>query len=66
MNNEIATKYVAINPANGFHIREATQEEINTFRAANPDPVWEKITRVGEVLINSFNGPGVWYGGAGF
>lgn len=66
MNNEIATKYVAINPANGLHIREATQEEINTFRAVNPDPVWEKITRVGEVLINTYYGPGVWFGGARF
>jgi hypothetical protein len=66
MNNAIATKYVAINPENGLHLREATQAEINAFRAANPNRVWEKATRVGEVLVDTYNGPGIWFGGAGF
>ena len=67
MNNAVTTKYVAIDPANMTRIlRPATELEIKAFRAANPDRVWEQVTRVGDVFIDSNCGPGAWFGGAGF
>jgi hypothetical protein len=45
--------YIAINPENGLHLREARKS-------------FEKMVRVGDVLIDFYTGPGAWFGGAGF
>lgn len=49
---------VAIDPKTGLHLRRATEAEAAQYLG--------KPIRVGEVLIDSYTGPGIWFGGAGF
>jgi hypothetical protein len=60
--------YIAINPENGLHLREATEQEIATYLKINATArkSFEKMVRVGDVLIDFYTGPGAWFGGAGF
>lgn len=50
--------FVAIDPATALHLRAATDAEIAAFAAANPRTAFERPTRVGAVLIDSYMGPG--------
>lgn len=50
--------FVAIDPADGRHIREATEKEIEEYKTHNRRKHFEKPVRVGEVLIDFDNGPG--------
>lgn len=56
------TKYVAIDPKTGLHLREATKDEIKSFCELGA----ESCTRIGDVLVDTYYGPGIWFGGAGF
>lgn len=60
------TKHVAIDPATGLHLRAATSAEVAAFLEQDVHPAFRKAVRVGEVLVDEDNGPGVWFGGAGF
>jgi len=61
------SKMVAIDPRTGLHLREANREEIAVYLG---QPVmhasFRKAVRVGAVLVDQYNGPGIWFGGAGF
>lgn len=61
-------KYVAIDPKTGLHLRDATKEEIKRMRKAHGmyEPGEEPCTLIGDVLIDTYFGPGIWFGGAGF
>ena len=50
--------FVAIDPATALHLRPATSAEIAAFAAANPRTAFERPIRVGDVLIDSYMGPG--------
>ena len=50
--------FVAIDPATALHLRAATDAEIAAFTTANPRTAFERPTRVGDVLIDSYMGPG--------
>ena len=57
-------------------LREATTDEIAAYTAANlaratACPVrrarcFDVAVKVGDVRIDTYTGPGVWFGGAGF
>lgn len=58
---------VAIDPHTGRHVREATPEECDAYlRQECRHPSFRKAVRVGDVLIDTYTGPGIWFGGAGF
>jgi hypothetical protein len=60
-------RFVAVNPSNGLHLRDATDEERAAYLAQPVrHPAFRKVVRVGDVLIDEYAGPGVWFGGAGF
>ncbi len=50
--------FVAIDPATALHLRAATSAEIAAFEAANPRTAFERPIMVGNVLIDSYTGPG--------
>lgn len=50
--------FVAIDPVTALHLRAATDAEVVAFTAANPRTAFERPTRVGDVLIDSYMGPG--------
>lgn len=50
--------FVAIDPVTSLHLRAATDAEIAAFTAANPRTAFERPTRVGAVLVDSYMGPG--------
>jgi len=57
--DQTATRsFVAIDPATALHLRAATDAEVAAFTAANPRTASERPTRVGDVLIDSYTGPG--------
>lgn len=58
------TTYRAFDPRTGTSIRPATPEEIAAYNN-NPAP-FDTPTMVGSVLIDTYTGPGIWFGGAGF
>lgn len=65
--------FKAIDAANGVHLRDATEAEIEAFWAGQTSPrvkrgefTFTVPVLVGAVLIDHYNGPGAWYGGAGF
>jgi hypothetical protein len=61
------TTYIVIDPKSRLHLREATTEEAVEFRKLNPSSTWERATVVSTgALIDTDNGPGLWFGGAGF
>ena len=65
----ITPTFVQIDPKTGCHLGAATPEQIAAY-VAQPcrfnNPVFRRPVLVGEVLIDEYNGPGVWFGGAGF
>lgn len=59
--------FVVIDPSNGLHVRMATQAEILDFLKANPQQAFERPTKVDSgAVVDSYFGPGMWHGGAGF
>lgn len=65
--------YVAIDPATGAHLRNATDAEIaaylaqrQTRPASRQQACFDRPVRVGDVTIYLYTGPGIWFGGAGF
>lgn len=68
------TTFVAIHPTTGAHVRAATGAEVAAFHAGQTNPhyrverpcVFGEPVRVGDVLIDTYTGPGAWFGGAGF
>lgn len=60
-------KMMASDPLTGLHLRLATREETAVYLG---QPVmhasFRKAVRVGDVLVDQYNGPGAWFGGAGF
>lgn len=67
MKTNAASKFVAIDPRTGLHLRAATSEETAAYLA---QPVrhacFRKAVNVGDVLVDEDMGPGIWFGGAGF
>lgn len=55
---QIVRTFVAIDPATALHLRAATDAEVAAFIAANPRTAFERPTMVGDVLIDSYMGPG--------
>ncbi len=58
---------------NGRYIRDASPEEIDAFWNAQPNQrcvrgsfTWAQSVVVDGVQLGYDNGPGMWYGGAGF
>ena len=67
----IPSKFVAVDPRNGVHLREATAEERAAYlaqpcRFPKSPRAFAVPVRVGDVLIDEDTGPGSWHGGAGF
>lgn len=63
----MTTRYVVINPANGLHVRKATETEVTAYLAqAVRSPAFRKPVLVDSVLVDAYQGPGLWFGGAGF
>lgn len=63
--NEVP-RHVAVCPATGVHLREATREERAAYESQSSKAPFDKPVRVGDVLIDVHTGPGLWFGGAGF
>ena len=58
-----APRFVAVDPATGCHVRDATAEEIAEYNAQPCiHPSFRKALRVGDVMIDDYRGPGVHYG----
>ena len=59
---------VAVDPKTGAHLRPANEAEVDAIEAACAGPCWThpNYVRVGDVFVTRYNGPGVWFGGAGF
>jgi hypothetical protein len=62
------TIYMAKDPKDGRHLRKATPAEVAAYKAAQGSrrPAFDEPVRVGDVIIDTYNGPGIWHGGAGF
>lgn len=60
------SKFVAIDPSSGLHLRGATDEERATYLAQPGKAAFRRPVRVGAVLVDEYTGPGAWFGGAGF
>ena len=65
-NIQAASKFVALDPRTALHLREATEAEKAAFLAQPEHPSFRKAIRVGDVLVDEYMGPGLWFGGAGF
>ena len=72
----MTTQFKAYSLIDGCQLRDATQAEVDAYAAANKlraerHPVRratcfnERVT-VGNVAIDTYTGPGIWHGGAGF
>jgi hypothetical protein len=62
------TTMMAVDPRTGCHVRPATPEESAEWERGNAGllrPFWKTVP-VGDVLIEEYAGPGLWFGGAGF
>lgn len=67
MSNATTSKMMAIDPSTGLHVRAATTEEIAAYLVQPVrHPAFRKPVRVGDVLVDEYTGPGIWFGGAGF
>jgi len=70
------TQFKAYSPTDGRMLRDATADEIAAYTASNKEraeryPVrrahcFDVAVKVGDVRIDTYTGPGAWYGGAGF
>ena len=70
------TQFKAYSPTDGRMLRDATADEIAAYTAANlaratACPVrrahcFDVAVKVGNVRIDTYTGPGAWFGGAGF
>lgn len=68
--------FKAYSLTDGCQLRDATQAEIDAYTAANKlraerCPVrraacFDEHVTVGDVSIDTYTGPGIWFGGAGF
>lgn len=63
--NEVP-RYVAVCPATGVHLREATRVERVAYESQPNQAPFNKPVRVNDLLIDVYTGPGLWFGGAGF
>lgn len=71
-----SAKFVAYSLTDGRLLRDATADEISAYTAANKAraercPVrraacFDEAVRVGDVRVDTYTGPGIWFGGAGF
>ena len=64
----ITSLFIALDPATGAHLRDATVEEIRAYYEGNRGThrAFYKAIRLGEVLIVEYTGPGASHAGAGF
>lgn len=54
-------------PNAGLHLWEAIPEEAEVyFKQECRHPAFRRPVKVGDVIIDQYNGPGIWFGGAGF
>lgn len=70
------TQFKAYSPTDGRMLRDATPVEAAAYTAANKlraerCPVrrascFDERVKVGDVSIDIYTGPGIWFGGAGF
>ena len=70
------TQFRAYSLTDGRMLRDATADEIAAYTASNTErakrcPVrrarcFDVAVKVGDVRIDTYTGPGVWFGGAGF
>lgn len=61
--------HMAVCPATGLHLREATPAEVAAYLTGNAHTRGEAFHNpvlVGAVLVDLYTGPGLWFGGAGF
>lgn len=65
---QITSLFVAIDPATGMHLRDATSEEIRAYYEGNRGTrqAFYRPVRVGDVLVGEDTGPGISHAGAGF
>lgn len=71
MQNKIELTYVAKCRKTGANLRPATPAEIAGYHAANAGKrygldCFARPAVVDGVLIDTYTGPGIWFGGAGF
>jgi len=60
-------RYMVMDPQTGTQLREATCEERAEYLRRNPDPTWERTTKVSTgALVECDRGYGLFFGGAGF
>ena len=72
----ISAKFVAYSLTDGRLLRDATADEVSSYTTANKAraercPVrraacFDEAVTVGDVRIDTYTGPGIWFGGAGF
>ncbi len=62
----VMDRHVAIDPVTGLHLRDATDAERQAYEAQPGHVAFRKPVRVGDVLVDFYTGPGIWFGGAGF
>lgn len=55
---EITLTMVAIDPITRLHLREATTEETAAYWANNRPAPFDRPVRVGDVVIDTYTGPG--------
>lgn len=60
--------HVVIDPSTGAHLRAATAAEVQEFVRQNAGRRRGagRAVLVGGALVDTWNGPGIWFGGAGF
>ena len=55
---------IAVDPETGEHLRKASADETNAYETQPRPPLFRRPVKVGAVLIDEWNGPGLWFGGA--
>jgi len=58
--------FVILDPKSGAHLRHATAQEQAEFEAVNVLPFDRPTVVSTGALVDIHNGPGIWFGGAGF
>lgn len=60
------TRYHAVDPSTGCVLRPATEAEVVAYHVCNRPAPFDRAVLIGNVLIDTYTGRGIWHGGAGF